>query len=234
MKHKSKVLAAWPAPMLSVYDGRECIGFILRRGGGDAASRKCCATNSPTSHATSLPTGIPTMFDMSSQSRRHSHAECGLDLYETPAVAVEALLRIEKIPQHVWEPAAGRGAIVRVLRDHGHAVIASDVFDYGGLDFVGDFLTQEQMPPGCEAIVTNPPFKIANEFVAHALELALRRTPILENCGLARIHCFRRRLPMMHRAEWQGRKANSGMAFAWTVWIRHYVGPAFVDRVSWS
>jgi hypothetical protein len=47
---------------------------------------------------------------------------------------------------------------------------------------------------------------------------SVRRTPILENRGLARVHVFRKRLPMMHRDGWEGRKANSGMAFAWFVW----------------
>jgi hypothetical protein len=30
---------------------------------------------------------------------------------------------------------------------------------------------------------------------------------------------------MMHRSEWTGRKANSGMAFAWMVWDRSHTGP---------
>jgi hypothetical protein len=189
------------------------------------------------------------MLDHSCQVQRHPHAERGFDLYETPDVAVEALLRVEKVPQRVWEPAAGKGAIVRVLRDRRHDVIASDVFDYGGLDFVADFLAQERMPDGCEAIVTNPPFQIANEFVTHALDLcphvvmllrlafleSERRSKILEGRGLARVHLFRKRLPMMHRDGWQGRKANSGMAFGWFVWIRGYdTGPTIIDRIGWK
>jgi hypothetical protein len=188
------------------------------------------------------------MLDHSCQVQRHPHAERGLDLYETPDVAVQALLRVEKIPTRVWEPAAGRGAIVRVLRAHGHDVVASDIFDYGGLDFVGDFLAQEKMPDGCDCVLTNPPYQIAEPFVAHALKRAPlvimllrlafleseRRCHILENRGLARVHVFRKRLPMMHRADWEGRKANSGMAFAWMVWVRYYVGPAFLDRISWE
>ena len=188
------------------------------------------------------------MLDHSCQVQRHSHAERGLDLYETHDVAVQALLRVEKIPEKIWEPAAGRGAIVRVLRNHSHNVVASDVHDYGGLDFVGDFLAQEQMPTGCEAIVTNPPYKFVEPFVAHALELAPlvimllrlafleseRRCHILEGRGLARVHVFRKRLPMMHRDGWVGRKSNSGMAFAWFVWIRNYIGPTFIDRISWE
>ena len=80
-----------------------------------------------------------------------------------------------KIPHTLWEPAAGRGAIVRVLRDAGHAVIASDLINYGfPLHFQRDFFEVMQAPAGVEAIVTNPAFKDAARFVAHALELCPR------------------------------------------------------------
>ena len=52
------------------------------------------------------------------QVQRHPHAERGLDLYETPSVAVEALLRVEKIPHRIWECAVGRGAPARGFRAH--------------------------------------------------------------------------------------------------------------------
>jgi hypothetical protein len=63
---------------------------------------------------------------------------------------------------------------VQVLRQRGHAVIASDLVDYGGLHFVRDFLAETKMPIGCEAILTNPPFRIIGSFVAHALDLSPR------------------------------------------------------------
>jgi len=61
-----------------------------------------------------------------------------------------------------------------------------------------------------------------------------RRCSILEGRGLARVHVFRKRLPMMHRDQWAGRKANSGMAFAWMIWKRGYAGPTVIDRISWE
>jgi hypothetical protein len=188
-------------------------------------------------------------LDHSCQVQRHTYAERGFDCYATPSVAVEALLRVEQIPHCIWEPAAGKGAIVRVLRDHGHAVIASDVRDYSfPLHFVGDFLTQTKAPTGVECILTNPPFNIVEKFVAHALELSPlvimllrlafmeseRRTGILENRGLRCVRTFRKRLPMMHRDQWAGRKANSGMAFAWFVWDRSHTGPTTINRISWE
>jgi hypothetical protein len=187
-------------------------------------------------------------LDHSCQVQRHTFVERGLDLYETPSVAVEALRRVEQLPPCIWEPAAGKGAIVRVLRGHGHEVIASDIYDYGGLDFVADFLMLKQMLAGCSCILTNPPYQIVELFVARALELSPlvimllrlafleseRRCNILEGRGLARVHVFRKRLPMMHRDLWAGRKANSGMAFAWFIWSRGHKGPTTIDRISWE
>lgn len=190
------------------------------------------------------------MLDHSCQVQRHPLSERGHDCYETPNCAVEALLRVERLPHKLWEPAAGRGRIVDVLRAHGHQVIGSDLVDYARPDIFPrrDFLMERKLPDGCEGIVTNPPFMLAEEFVAHALELcprvimllrlafleSERRTAILEGRGLARIHVFRRRLPMMHRAGWEGRKANSGMAFAWFVWDRSHSGSHTINRISWS
>jgi hypothetical protein len=198
------------------------------------------------------------VLDHSCQVQRHPLAERADDLYETPAVAVEALLRVEKIPHRVWEPACGPGAIVRVLRAHGHHVLASDLVDYKtpDQDFSRRDFLMEPMPPGYECILTNPPYKLVEPFVARAIDLcplvvmllrfaffeagagrtkkaALRRY-VLDERPPARIHVFRLRLPMMHRAIWEGRKANSGMAFAWWVWEHGHAGPTAVDRISWE
>jgi hypothetical protein len=54
-------------------------------------------------------------------------SERGDDLYETPPVAVIALLEREALPSVVWEPACGPGAIVGPLRAAGHTVIATDL-----------------------------------------------------------------------------------------------------------
>ena len=188
------------------------------------------------------------MLDHSCQVRRRTLAERGPDCYSTPLVAVQALLRVEQLPRTVWEPCAGFGNISTTLRDAGHEVIASDLHDYPGTQGGIDFLQQQQAPAGCTCIVTNPPFRIANQFVAHALDLcpivvmllrlafleSERRTNILEGRGLHRIHVFRLRLPMMHRQGWNGRKSNSGMAFCWMRWDRGFQGPAELHRISWE
>lgn len=187
------------------------------------------------------------MLDKSAQAGQHSYAERAQDLYETPVCAVEALLRVENIPHFVWEPACGPGAIVKVLRDHGHKVIGSDLLKYDNLTcfYERDFLT-EKLPQHCEGIVTNPPYQLATAFVRHAIKICpyvamlLRlafyesenRSDILDVHAPARIHVFKKRLPMMHRAGWEGKKASSAIAFAWFIWDGQ---PPYttIDRISW-
>jgi len=182
----------------------------------------------------------------------HKYAERQADLYETPACAVEALLRVESVPYLVWEPACGPGAIVKVLRAQGHEVFPSDVVDYGWGHEVRDFFSSShpyaQMPP--TAIVTNPPYQEAARFVRWALQnssyvaMLLRlaflesegRSDILDEHPPARIHVFKKRLPMMHRAGWKGKKASSAIAFAWFVWdgsVSWPKGPGgtIIDRI---
>jgi hypothetical protein len=192
---------------------------------------------------------------LSTQSSRAKTADRGNDLYETPPVAVHALLRCEDLPQMIWEPACGPGSIARTLRAAGKTVIASDLVDYESpdQDHAGwDFLFEQSAPLGVEAIVTNPPFKNANEFAAHALTLcprvvmllrlafleSTRRSQILDGGALARVHVFKNRLPMMHR-DGQGiaptdKQSSSALAFAWFVWDRNHSGPTELRRVSWE
>ena len=182
---------------------------------------------------------------------RHPHSERGHDLYETPECATKALLANVRLPRKIWEPACGRGAISRVLKDAGHEVYSSDLIDYGYGDKAGlNFLDIGKFQHRAGAIVTNPPFKHANAFARLAIERApmvcmlLRlaflegwrdpdRREALDGGSLAEVLVFKHRLPMMHRDGWDGPKANSGTAFAWFVWHRNHTGPISIRRIDW-
>lgn len=113
--------------------------------------------------------------------KRHRLAERGDDSYPTPPCAVTALLQVEALPHYIWEPACGAGNIVSVLRAAGHCVVASDPIDRSCPDseFRIDFLMERRAPDGVAAIVTNPPYKLAAEFVVHALDLVPRVVMLL-------------------------------------------------------
>jgi hypothetical protein len=186
----------------------------------------------------------------SNQPGTHTYAVRGLDSYSTPRIAVDSLLLAEpdvlNPTARVWEPAAGDGNIVAVLRDNGIPVIASDI-EKGNCDihFAGDFLEQKRAPSGCRVILTNPPYKLAAQFAEHALTLvpdvflllrlafleSVSRTELLEHSGLRRVLVFRKRLPRMHRSFWTGPKASSSMCFAWMCWRRNFAGPTILSRI---
>jgi hypothetical protein len=181
---------------------------------------------------------------------RHALKDRGDDLYETPPQATRALLRHEAtLGPVIWEPACGPGAMVEVLRAAGKRVIASDLRDYGCPDSSHgiDFLMERAAPAGVTAIVTNPPYKLADDFIRNALQLCptvcmLLRLGFLEGAGrsdiidghLERVWIGVERLPMMHRDGWDGAKiTNSAMPFGWFVFRRDLQGPQTFKRISW-
>jgi hypothetical protein len=153
----------------------------------------------------------------------------GSDFYPTPEWATQGLLANEVFTGQIWECACGDGAMAEVLRRTGYLVLASDLhhrgYGYGGIDFLTYQLRSAN-------IVTNPPYYLANQFVAKALECAdykvamLLRLAFLE--GVARYHSlfavnppsrvwvFSERVTMYPRNAVVA--GSSTTAYAWFVW----------------
>ena len=161
----------------------------------------------------------------------------GDDFYATPPETVEALLSVEKFSGPIWEPACGDGAISKVLQAAGYEVISTDLVERGFGPGRVDFLMETRaLAPD---IVTNPPYKIGNEFAAHSCRLATgkvaflmrlvwlegqSRRKLFEATPLARVWVFSARIPRMHRDGYDGPKTTSTIAFAWFVWEHGHVG----------
>ncbi len=185
---------------------------------------------------------------MKQGASRHALADRKDDLYETPACAVRALLRVEPTlqwKQWIWEPCAGRGAIVRELRAFGHGVHAMDLVAHPGADpgilTPIDFLMEWAKPDCAASIVTNPPYKLADDFIRHGLGLGLPvivllRLMAIEGAGRSDLIDNHLRLPTMHREGWDGpRMSASGAPFAWFVFEPGPRGnePVELRRMSW-
>ena len=91
------------------------------------------------------------------------------DYYATSPIAMELILEKESFNKDVWECASGGGHLSKVLRKHGHNVRCSDIIDRTGDTEILDFLTYKGTWNG--DVVTNPPYKYAQEFVEKALEI---------------------------------------------------------------
>ena len=99
-------------------------------------------------------------------------------LYCTPPYITKALLKREYFPGIICEPAAGRGDIVKTLRDCNYTdICASDITDWGFAPCkIEDFLKSNHET---DCLVTNPPFHLKAEFLEHAKRLARHKIALL-------------------------------------------------------
>lgn len=153
------------------------------------------------------------------------------DLYETPKWATEVILPF--IPgrvQTIWEPACGSGQMVEAFRKNGYLVRATDK------STGDDFLAQ---PPSehADAIITNPPYNIAGEFIRHALNVVkpggfvatLMRFEF--DAAMSRADLFAHnpyfalKVVMTNRIRWiEGSKGRPSIHHAWFIWDKTHTG----------
>ena len=197
-----------------------------------------------------LGTLIKTKENEMAQNTSHavmsqrSEPRDSLDDFPTPPWATRALVEYVLKDQpdfgsmSVWEPACNRGYMSRALSPYFSGVISSDVADYGFGD-VADFLAPAAKQD-VDWIITNPPFRLAEQFILKALNHAtegvamLVRTSFLESIGRysslfsvrppTRVAQFAERVPMV-----KGRldpSVSTATSYCWVVWLINSAGPA--------
>ncbi len=173
-----------------------------------------------------------------------------LDYFPTPPWATRALCEHLKKdhPLHrqvCWEPACGEGWMARPLAEYFAKVHATDVHDYSaswpGQDGVCDFLIDwghAVFPEPVHWVITNPPFRLAEEFIRMALSVAdvgvavLVRTSFLE--GQERFRRLFSQLPpamVLQFVErvgiFRGRidqYGSTATAYCWLIWLHADTG----------
>ena len=115
------------------------------------------------------------------------------DDFPTPPWATRALLEHVVGPKSLsnltcMEPACGAGHMAKVLSEYFKEVRCSDAHNYGYAP-VRDYLAGPQEAKAVDWVITNPPFRLAEEFVLRSLDVAregvamLVRTVFLESVG---------------------------------------------------
>ena len=117
-----------------------------------------------------------SLFTTNGDSSHSSRERETSDYYATDPKAVEQLLELESFSNAIWEPACGEGHISKVLKEHGHYVRSTDLVDRGFGEGGIDFLMQGERWRG--DIITNPPYKLAQEFVEKAIQLIDHRAKV--------------------------------------------------------
>lgn len=159
------------------------------------------------------------------------------DDFPTPPWATRALVehiledKAELRNMTCLEPACGAGYMAKPLEEYFGKVIASDAYCYGYGE-VRDFLSYPYSHHSADWVITNPPFRLAEEFVVRAMPIArkgvaiLARSVFLESVGRYEgIFCntpptkfaqFVERVPMVKGR--LDRKATTATGYAWLVW----------------
>lgn len=182
------------------------------------------------------------------------------DFYATPEWATQALvdvygLRMRELLKDnliLWEPACGNGAMTKVLEPFflEGQVISSDLVHRGHgntFDFLsndieaadfGEDITLEDFG----GVVTNPPFKLAKEFILKAVNLpsskftcmflrlsfleGQKRKKLFEEHPPKYVYVFSKRVSF-GRGDSEQKKMNA-VAYAWFVWETGFKGETTV------
>jgi hypothetical protein len=164
--------------------------------------------------------------------RESGYERKALDQYETPSWVTLALVpHLPEINGVIWEPACGGGKMVAALRHAGFDVIGSDIAD--GADFL------HHPPPTRDigAIISNPPYALAREFIERALHFddvrvvamllrtdfdhAATRAHLFADCPM-----FAKRVALTKRIKWfEDSTGSPSFNHCWMIWDRQHRGP---------
>jgi methylase of polypeptide subunit release factors len=158
------------------------------------------------------------------------------DLYETPEWVTLALFpHLPRQPEVIWEPAAGSGKMARAIVKASPKVVSVIESD---IETGADFLSELVVEDGVEAIITNPPYVLAQEFIKSALDrmeghgivAMLLRTDF--DHAKTRGHlfaghpAFAKKVVLTKRIQWfEDSKGSPSFNHAWFIWDWQHIGP---------
>lgn len=168
------------------------------------------------------------------------------DFYATEPKAAELLLEIMPELNNIWECACGEGHLAKVFDDVKKLAKATDLIDRG-YGITEDFLLYSK-PYHNGDIVTNPPYKYAQEFVEHALELidegryvcmflkvlfleSRSRKELFEKYPPKIIYVSSSRINCAKNGDFNA-YSSSAVAYAWYIWQKGYAGDTIVKWIN--
>lgn len=196
--------------------------------------------------------------------QRRKVAPDSLDYFPTPPFATRALCEFLAAELgalrgfSAWEPACGELHMVRPLREYCGSVRASDVHRYAPDHELLDFAMLGHLEAPVDLIISNPPFRLAEEFIKTGLKVARRAVAMLVRSAFLEgqerhetlwrqrppsfVLQFVERVAMLEGrlvragdvdpfAEKEGTKVSSATAYCWIVWL---IDDAVIDQAAFS
>jgi hypothetical protein len=162
----------------------------------------------------------------------HNNDRNPVDFYPTPPEATIALMHFlqKEVPSFnsknsIWEPACGEMDMSKILEFFGHDVHSTDLIS--GTDFLTTPIPTDRT---FDAIITNPPFSLSEEFIRKSLQVAPVVCMLLKSqyfhakkrIALFKTHTPARICPITWRLDFlKGAKGGRPtMECNWIVWIK--------------
>ena len=170
------------------------------------------------------------------------------DYYATEPKALELFLENLgdlRLNNNIWECACGEGHLSKVLIKNGFNVKSTDLIDRG-FGEVQDFLKFEGNIDG--DILTNPPFKLAEEFVKKAKEVlqggnklilflkiqfleSESRFKLFRNFPLKYVYVHSSRQLCSRKGDFENYKSTT-LFYAWFVWEKGFSGETIIRWIN--
>lgn len=159
-----------------------------------------------------------------------------LDYYATHPAETQRILDKEKFNKSILEPCCGQGHMAKVLKENGYCVKASDVADYG----YGEIKNFFDIKSFDGDIITNPPYKIAEKIIKHALDItnngnkvamllriqfleSRKRQPLFKKYPPKYVYVATERMKISKNADFE-RYGSSTCCYAWFIWEKGFKG----------
>lgn len=168
------------------------------------------------------------------------------DYYATEPKALDVLIEGGYKPSSnkILEPSAGEGHLSKRLIELGYDVTSYDLIDRGYCP-VKDFFDIDRWE-GC--ILTNPPYKYAQQFVEHALDIipdgqevamflkvqfleGQARRKLFDTKQLKAVYVASKRLNCARNGEFD-KYTSSAVAYAWFVWQKGFKGDPIIKWIN--
>ena len=165
------------------------------------------------------------------------------DYYATDPKAAEWLLELEPELDNIWECACGEGYLAKVFDKAGKLLWATDLIDRG-YGKTKDFLNIDTNIKYNGDIVSNPPYKFAEQFVRKALDTVTdghkvcmflkltfleskSRKQLFEQYPPKTIWVSSSRILCAKNGDFD-KYSSSVVAYAWYIWEKGYTGDTVV------
>jgi len=185
-----------------------------------------------------------------SEKERQEH-----DFYATDPIAVDKLFQVFKgSGDLVWEPSAGRGHMSKRIKELGWyeqyqatELIERDNCLDENIEFGIDFLKTEFGEKLQCDIITNPPYKYAEEFIRHAYDIiddgyfvcmflpiryleGKKRKLLFRDLPLYKMVVMSERIECAMNGEFS-KKGGSAQGYAWFIWYKGWNQDATIEWV---